>query len=407
MLKKSKRKFNLLLSALSIILALLSFACSASGKQTIAFYGIDEGRVKGLQTVLGKISADQKIDFEYETYDSSKDLESQIKAKKPHLILTTSGYGVEAAVKSAPAKAEISPDLTADMTLSMRGAVKTDSDSKKIKALPVLSSHFEIDIETNAIKDSNLAEELTWHAIESFIKNQKKKTDYPVFFAGKDNDILLDTLGAMAESLEGVDSYNQAVSILKAGGKNFDAVKTAALLCDNPDSPLITSVKMLSSWYKLGYLHPGTFSFTKNDVDSLAQAKMGKVLFMSLENHRDFSQNAISRFTTFHFPSAKKTTARNFTGKTIYAVPVSKSKTAAQLVSQLITVENQELLSRSTGIAPVLKQSRIPDRQADDARFWIASTSAPLAGLSSEIFLTKEQKEKLCAELVSRIRYSE
>ena len=82
-----------------------------------------------------------------------------------------------------------------------------------------------------------------------------------------------------------------------------------------------------------------------------------------------------------------------------------KSKDAETLVSHLVQKEYQEDLSRASGLAPVLAQCRTPDKQADDARYWIAATTAPLAGLSSEVYLSKEQKTKLSAEIAAKIRY--
>jgi hypothetical protein len=83
---------------------------------------------------------------------------------------------------------------------------------------------------------------------------------------------------------------------------------------------------------------------------------------------------------------------------------MAKSEKAESVLAELISVQAQETMSRSTGIAPVLAQCRTPDKQADDARFWIAATTCPLPGLSNEVYLTKSQKTALSAEIASRIR---
>ena len=125
---------------------------------------------------------------------------------------------------------------------------------------------------------------------------------------------------------------------------------------------------------------------------------------MSLEDHRAASQKTISRYTSIYFPSEHGANARVFTGKTYYAIPMVKSAKAASLLSEIVTPETQEALSRATGVAPVLAQCRVPDKQADDARYWIAATTVPLPGLSNETYLSKQQKASLAAEIASRVK---
>ena len=209
---------------------------------------------------------------------------------------------------------------------------------------------------------------------------------------------------AFAESLDGVSSYQAAAKILKQNENSFNAVKVAVALCDEPDSPLATTIKQLKSWYRLGFIHPGVFSLQKNDVEAFASSRLASILSMSLETHRDFAQNTISRYSSVYFPSEHGANSRIFTGKTYYAVQMAKSESAQKLISALLSTEIQETLSRATGVAPVLAQCRTPDKQADDARYWIAATTAPLAGLSNEIYLSKADKSALAAEIAARIR---
>ena len=176
------------------------------------------------------------------------------------------------------------------------------------------------------------------------MREQKTKKEAPLAFAGGNSDSFLNTLGALAESIDGVDSYNDAVEIIKKNEKN--PARTAAKLCDEPDSPLATSVRLLSTWYKHGLIHPGAFSFQKNDVEAFAASRLSSVLFMSLENHRSFAQRAISGFTSIYFPSEHGANSRIFTGTVYYAVPMIKSKQTETFIKYLVSTEIQENLSR-------------------------------------------------------------
>lgn len=410
-MSKKSNETNSKKKIISIALAVLLLAVVGAGialfapskNLTIAFYKIDDKQRQGITDAVNKIAEEKKLAISFIQYDSEKSLASQLPlAKRPSVLFTTSGFAVETAVSKVHKKVSISPAVSDGMTSSMRSAIK--SVDKKIVAVPFLSSHLEMDIDLAEFRNSNVTQINTWNDVEKFMREQKRKKDAPLIFAGGNPDFLIDFAGAFAESIDGVASYQSAAKILKQNESGFSAVKVAVALCDEPDSPLATTIKQLKAWYKLGFIHQGVFSLQKNDVEAFASSRLASVLSMSLETHREFAQNTISRYSSVYFPSEHSANARIFTGRTYYAVQMAKSEKAQELIASLLTPEMQETLSRSTGVAPVLAQCRTPDKQADDARYWIAATSAPLAGLSNEIYLSKTDKSALAAEIAARIR---
>lgn len=405
---ESAKKTKIVLAAVIALVALAAIGTAAwifvpSKNFTVAFYKIDDKQRQGITAVLDKVAGEKGVTVVYEPLDSEKSLSEQLLFKKnPTVIFTTSGFALDTAVSKASKKAFVLPEATQGMTSSMRAAIK-GSDGK-ISAIPILSSHLEADVDTQEFRNSNTKQINKWSDVEKFMTEIKRRKESPMVFAGGNADALLDIAGAFAESIDGVSSYSAAAKILKENESGFNAVKVATLLCDEPDSPLATTIKQLKSWYSLGLIHQGVFSFQENDVEAFASSRLASILFMPLETHRNTAQNTISRFTSIYFPSEINANGRIFTGKTYFAVPMVKSKKAAEIISELVSVKSQEELSRATGLAPVLAQCRTPDKQADDARYWIAATTAPLAGLSNEVYLTKEQKNALSAEIASRIR---
>lgn len=392
-------------AALALVLAAGgAFLFAPSKKITVAFYRVDDRQRVGITEVINKIAGGKKLETVYIQYSPEKSLESQLLlAKKPDIVVTVSGYAVSSAVDKASKKAGISNDCAQGMTSSMRSAIR--QRNSKIAALPVLSSHLEADIDTQGFRGSGVEKISAWSDVEKFLLEQKGRGGSPMIFAGGDSGFLIDMTGALAESLDGISSYTGAARILAESGRNFSAAEAAAALCDGQDSPLAAAVGMLRNWYARGLIHADVFSFNEADVSSLAESEAVSMMLMPLETHRDFPQRAISRFTSIYFPSERVAVSRVFTGKTYYAVPMRKSAGAETLLAELVGAAEQENLSRATGLAPVLAQCRTPDKQADDARYWIAATSAPLAGLSSEIYLTEEQKKELAEEIAARIRF--
>lgn len=366
----------------------------------IAFYKIEEKERQAITEVIRQAASEKHIDVVFVDYNSEKPLKDELPlTKKPNIVITTSGHAVQTAADKASSLASLPLELSAGMTSSMKSAIIKNGDS--ITALPLLSSHFEVDIDSVEIQSAQTQYINTWNDVEKFMREQKRKKEAPMIFAGGNPDFLLTLVGAMAESIDGPDSYSDAVKIIK---ETSNPVKTVIKLCDEPDSPLATSIKQLKSWYKLGFIHPGTFSMQQNDVEAFASSRLSSVLFMSLEDHRNIAQKTISRFTSIYFPSEHGANMRIFTGNTYYAVPLIKSKKSSELLASLITPEYQESLARATGLAPVLAQCRVPDKQSNEARYWIAATTAPLPGLANEVFMTKQHKATIAAEIASRIK---
>lgn len=391
---------------LFIVFAIVLTAKSLK-KPEIAFYGVDERTELSIKSVIDGWNKRENIKFKYKTLDSEKSLDTQISiASRPDILITTNGAAVIVAAENASAKAAIDSTPLSEMTTSMRGVAILSQDKTKTAAAPLLSSHFEIDIDLDAFRASRMKAIATWKDIDQFLKIEKKNFDYPLIFAGKDSSTTLDLLGAMTESLDGTEQYRAAANLIEnyITEKRWDAPDLAQELCGSYNAPLYTSVKKLSEWYAAGLLSKDCFNYTFNDVNAFLQNKFSAAAFMTLSDHRKINTKTAEHFSSIYVPSERSAGERRFTAQVIYAVPQKRNKRLSKLVSYFLSSEGQEQLSRSTGLAPVFAHCRTPDHQADDARYWIAATSTPLAGLSRETDLTRKHKDQLAAELASIIK---
>ncbi|MDY2843368.1 MAG: hypothetical protein SOT81_05220 [Treponema sp.] len=416
---KSEKKINkkTILASAIIALVLVVFSVLAaiifSGKKnTVAIWGLEKPQSLAVKSEIEKISKEQNLALEVQILDGEKSLSSQLMIPAKILaVITTKGYGTETAESKASKNSALPADLTLEMTSSMRAAAKITKNEKggkddgKISVIPLLSDNLEIDIATQAFRNSGMSAISTWSDIENFSRIQKRKIEFPLVFAGADGKFFLDLLGGLAEAFDGQDSYKKAKEILKnAAGKRFNAAKLADELAQNPDSPLITSVRTLKNWQKNGILNPNTFALSKKDVNAFVSNNLASGFFMSLSDHRNFGSK-ISNYSSIYLPSENNAAARCFTSATICAVPLKKSKSVEKLIKTLVSQEGQENLSRATGLAPVLAHCRTPDKQADDVRYWIAATNTPNAGLGNEIFFTPSQYRQLAKELATKVMY--
>ena len=127
------------------------------------------------------------------------------------------------------------------------------------------------------------------------------------------------------------------------------------------------------------------------DIKAFMNNNLCSASIMTLSEHRTFDRNIISQYSSTFLPATEKDINRAFSSPVIMAVSLSKDKVARNAIEKLAN-ELQTSLSMKTGLAPVQANANVPDIQADDLRYWIAASSAPLPALSDALFTTKQQK---------------
>ena len=379
-----------------------------STRVTVGFYEVSQAQQESFTNIIEEISSNASFDVEFYKIEKDQDFEQQINDKKINLILAPAGYAVEKAVDVASESAQIEPAVTGGMFSSMRQLAVTKDN--KLKAVPLIFDNLEIDIELSAFNMSGLESIATWDDLEKFAQLQKSEM-YPVSFAGAEPVFLLDLLGAMGEALEGYDAYLKAAEILKAAveEKNadgeFDAAAVANKIFIDPDAPIPYSLYYLKQFIKKGYVTPAARELINTDINSYIQQRVTRCFFTTLSVHRTFDTKAVSRFSTIYVPSKTNAGQRHFTATATFAVPVNSNKNTGVVIEGLLSEQNQAKLSQSTGLAPVLANCRTPDKEADDARYWVAATNTPVAGLGHEAQLTDSELVQLANAINALLFY--
>ena len=364
---------------------------------TVAFYDVDESIKNAISSLIKENNRNDDFEIAFYTISKSEELSEQIKKNRINIIFAPAGYAAKKAVAVSNINSSINSEMLNGLFSSARESVITKDTN--IRAVPLILDNLEIDIEKSEFRMSGMNSIATWKDIEEFGSIQKNKIDFPFCFAGTDYVFLLDLLGALGEAFDGVDAYNSAAEILsqEALFSSFDAKDTVNKLFINPDAPLPYSFYYLKKLAEKGYISPASEYLKNTDVNSYLQQRVTNLIFTTLSTHRTYDIKAIDRFSTIYVPSEKFPEQRHFTATITYAVPVSNEKFdySNNLIEYLVSTEAQTKLSNMTGLAPVLANCPTPDHQADDARYWIAATSTPLAGLGHEAELSDEQKEQL------------
>ena len=400
------------LAAVGIIFGVKKTHAKQNGQSknvVVGFYNISKSQQQVFTNVIEEICEAKEIAADFFEIDGEQDFSKQIADNKINFVLAPAGFAVENAVDAAKENAEVSADVTGGMFSSMRqAAIAKDG---KLKAVPLIFDNLEIDIEISAFKMSGMERIATWEDIEQFAQLQKKDLDYPVSFAGAEPIFLLDLLGSLGEAFDGYEAYTRAAQILKEAalakkqGAAFDAATVAKKIFIDPEAPLPYSMYYLKQLVKKGLITPASKELIHTDINSYIQQRVTKAFFTTLSVHRTYDTKAVSRFSTIYVPSKNGAEQRHFTATTTYAVPLTANENVALVIQELLSTDTQTSLSQLTGLAPVLANCRTPDQQADDARYWIAATNAPVAGLGHEADLSESDLKALANEVRGMVFY--
>jgi len=389
---KTKKLISSILISICTLCTFMLASCKSKIETdlSIAMYKIDSSTASGLEKGIQEIykNSSKKISFIY--IDDDKELKNLVKSKEVQLVFTTAGNNQRVCSKLASKNALLTKPIEADYTSSIRQSIIYDD--KNEVAFPILSNNFEIDINLYNFRVSNVEAINNWDDVEKFLLTQIRTKKTPLYFSGADPINFFDMLGAICEAVDGSQYYKEALEILDKGG---NPQQVATDLIGSPTSPMVNTATLLKSYFRKGFYSKDCFNMNAKDLERYAQEDFATMMIMSLSEHRTFNYDSIRRFSSAYIPSTQGAAARTFSANIIYAIPVNKHSQIQGLINKLVTDENQAILSRATGLAPVTRNSKTPDKQSDDARYWIAATNPPFAGLGHDTKLSEKDLGKI------------
>lgn len=423
-MKMSKRSLIITIIVATLILLAgalcLSVYLIKDSKQTkIAFYQLSDSQKKAIvaQTQSLVDGKGKPLPVTFKELDATIPLSKQVKGKYD-IVFSPLGMNAEDATalisEKKAKKIFLQPSVLNGVTSSVRQSALTNN-ANLVTAIPLLLDHNEIDIDRNVLKQTNIKTIRTWQDIETFAFAAKKIVEYPAIFAGGDTDTFLGIISSLTEAFSGKKAYQDAVETIRKfvyeRDKNAepltssDYAELVKTLCESEDAPLHKTAMMLSRWYKSGLLFPEVFHMTKQDVSAFMSNNNAPIVFMTLSQHRDIEHNTIEHYSSIYYPSEFIASQRSLCAPIITAIPLTSKKNVSTIISSLASLQMQEKLSKDSGLAPVQAQSRVPDRQADDVRYWIAATNAPITPLGDAAFTDAENKNLFFKELSDYIHF--
>lgn len=421
---KKRTKITLIIIIAFVLIGLITtIICISTSKKNkntvnVAFYGLEEKNIsilkKNLETIVNEKG--QPYTYNYFELSSSQALLPQLK-RKFDVVYTYMGKNAEQAVSYVKPKkvdsVKLSEDILQDSTISVKQKSIRDKDGNYL-AVPLLMDFYEIDIDREILSDAGVTKIANWVDIETFAtKTHSMGQAYSILFDANDPSEFLGTIGALTEALSGVNAYNLAVKELSEvaypkGSKQLNLTShdyeiAVRKLADEKGSPLFEATHLLSRWKGSNLISEQGFNMGKKDLVNIANMSEAPVLFETFSMRRKIGHRRSQYMSLIYYPSEIRADKRFFTAPVIAAVPLSGKISVKQGIELLLSDEVQGNLADDTGLIPVAANCHVPDRQADDIRYWIAATNSPLTPLGEAVFCDRTGMKLLSDVLINYI----
>ncbi|HNY23050.1 MAG TPA: extracellular solute-binding protein [Treponemataceae bacterium] len=372
---------KLLIPAIGTAIALFAIAISALfmapalRKPVIAYYRLPANVRAALSALADDPAFSGKTKFGIVVLDDTKGLAEQL-AKKPRVDVVFAYDGAAAAATAGKALVP-SEQLRLLLAAAIRGAGTRFGVGY---ALPILLDHFEVAYDAKAFGKAGFGEPRTLGDLIAGAQKTARPGVSPIACAGgNDRDLLL-LVGAVAEAKYGLPAHDKIVADLREKGTLKSALANAELR---------GTLDTLVDWRKKGILHPEWYRMKDADLTAFLDKGCASVAFMPFSTHRTIPLKTISRFSSIPFPPAQPGSARALTAPVIVGLLPSYRKPnaeAAEFLYRLAREEGQTILSANTGLVPVNSIVPAQDIQANDVRFWVASSNGPRPDPASAAF---------------------
>lgn len=410
-IKLTFKKIIFLVAVLIIFLIALSLVVIgiSSHRPTAAFYGISESTQTQIEKVLQSTSAKKKgrfLPFNVVTLDNSVSLENALKKQKADIVFVYRGKNSDFAASRALKKhTNFDVELLKGMTTSVRKTAFIQNE--KVAAVPLLIDNYELDVNSEKFRASNIKTLSTLEDLEKFARITKSSTPWPIIFPAGDNDFLINIFGSLVEAVSGksacIEGKEKIAQLINSGRANYNSyVEALKELCAEGNAYGET-YKLLKDWTQKEILPKNIYQITVRDMKIFMQSDIVAASFQNLSEHRTFERSVISKYTSVYIPAVAENSSRSFTSPVVLGISLSKDKVARSSLEKLAG-EFQSRLSFATGLAPAQASCSVPDVQADDVRYWVAASDEPLPALADWLFATKGQKNTFAEALRNVLR---
>lgn len=347
----------------------------------IAFYNVDTKIQEAIKKVLTAEweAAAPEFACEFAVLDSSKPAEESLFEDFSIGLLISDSSTAESISNYAVKPAS---DVYSGMPIAIRGVSAT--------SIPLLIDDFEALYNIKLLNANGASPTPSLNDMLKFAKDAAGNRRFSLGCAGKDDKTLGMLVSACMESMYSETSLDKLKKAVKNAEKasNTTQIFDTILEASGNDS-FKNTLDTLCQWRKSGLFHSDWYSMTQQEVEYLMETDIFSVVFMPLSAHRTVPYRTIEKYTESFFPEGRVENASVgrslvfsiLTGTVIKNRYEGKSAISMDMLTKLVTLENQAKIADATGLAPVSSTAESPDRQASNARLWAAASEKPCENL--------------------------
>ena len=356
--------------------------CAINSKTIkVAFYGVGKRVQDGVKSEIEKMNFSRVKYFEL---DAGAALPKNFEKTYSILIAKNSLALKRNARKFVPVGAGVMDALPSAIR-------RSTLDGDKNYALPILLDHFELAYYKPAQDKLKLKTPQSYGSLLRFLETVKKTQKIPLACAGGNDRDLLGFVSAMSETLYGAEEYKKMLSLVR---------ESSALNKNALPEALTRVLDEIKAMQEKELIFPKWTKVTIGDMRFFMQERMLGATAMFLSERRDFEYNLIRYFDSSYFPRYDNQAQHGIIAPQIVAVLLTKKKNAPMLLGRLAGVDAQENLTNLSLLAPTASRAESVDRQADDIRFWAASSAAgALGGIEEECEVSSERLALLAKKI--------
>jgi len=256
--------------------------------------------------------------------------------------------------------------------------------------LPIQLDHIEFAYNKKRLNNSTTGNNIIFSFTDLEIQLLSLVSDkhYPLMISGDNNRDLLDAISVLTLSISGVEGYKKLQSLF-VSDKPFSEIVLEKLRGDISFGDVLAK---LTEWKNVGILHPEWLRFTREDALLFLENDLSSAYIMRLSTHRTLPENLLQKINETPFPFLAKEDRATALVMPGYSLAVYRKslfrKKALTVFSEILSKNNQKLLSEYSGLAPTTSTAEALDKQSSDVRLWGAASQhllVPLSDLNMEL----------------------
>lgn len=373
---KKKHLFILLFCIILLFLLILSivFAVSKNTSPIIAFYDLETNIIEAIKTSFDEKSvlfSEEKQKYKYLILDSELPLKSQLDDNK-HIAVVFSYNGASQDSISKTAS-KFDSKIFGIMPSSMRNVSNN--------SLPILLNHLEMDVYNKVFVKFEKNEIASLSKVFDAGNREAASGNFNSIMTlnGQNDKILSYFLSGYIESRYGIEELNKITDFLSENQRIYE--KQDFLEIPELEKLKVVCDEMLAL-KKAGLFHSAWDEMSFDDIKNFMESKKAAFVFMDLYSHRQISYGIIKHYSETFFPSGRLAnfdTGRSLIVPTVMATCFETPNKVAsadckKIVETFVSLEEQRILARNSGLAPVASSADTQDKQAYNVRLWGASS---------------------------------